>query len=187
MTVITRTTVRQGIAAYFGGTYQPDFRCWQDGPLLSAGLGTVRAAWPKHLSDADFTANMPVGRAMGAFAIVELGFDRENRQAIAGPPVTVGGNIVSGGIKTDEYRASLQVFHMAQVDYAEDAQADVDGLIEAMKQLIRQDRTLGGICTQAGESRFGIQVTEGRPSVDSNERIGTWFQIQFHVMTQIIA
>src|SRR6266849_6690373 len=99
-----RTSVRQGIAAYFGGSYQADTRSWQNGPLLPAGLGTVRAAWPKRLNDADFTANMPQGRAMGAFAIVELGYDRERRQAIAGPPVMSGGNIVSGGIKTDEYK-----------------------------------------------------------------------------------
>lgn len=187
MTVITRTTVREGIAAYFGGTYNSDFRCWQGGPLMPSGLGTARAAWPKRQNDADYTAGMAAGVAFGALMIVELGFDQETRRAIGGPPVVSGGNIIAGGIKEDEYRVSLHVFTVAEMQFSEDAQTAVDTLIEAVKQLIRQDRTLGGICTQAGESRFGIQVTEGRPSVDAKERTGTWFQVQFQVMTQILA
>jgi hypothetical protein len=148
----------------------------------------VRKAFPKRLNDNDFTAGMPAGRNMGAFMVVELGNDQERREAIAGPPVTDGsGNIVSGGIKRDDYRVTLQVFHMSQMDYTEDAVDDVDKLIEAIKQRIRTDRTLGGVCTQAGESSFGIQTSVGKPGLDKNERTGIWFQIQFEVMTQFVA
>jgi hypothetical protein len=183
----TRTTVRQGIAAYFGGTYHAANRSWQNGPLLSSGLSTVRAGWGKKLNDNDFTYLQSSGRGMGAYMIVEIGYDKERRRSNAGPPVTSGGNIIAGGIKEIEYRVTLNVFHLAQKGFAEDAQADIDLLIEAVKQQIRVDRTLGGICTQAGESRFGIQTREALPAVDANNRTGTWFTVAFEVMTQILA
>ncbi len=131
---------------------------------------------------------MAAGRSMGAFMIVEIGFDRETREGIAGPPVTdVSGNIIGGGIKMIQYRVTLQVFHLAETAYAEDAQDDVDQLVEAIKQQIRKDRKLGGVCTQAGEGGFGIQTSVGKPGVDKNNRTGTWFQVQFEVMTQFVA
>jgi hypothetical protein len=131
---------------------------------------------------------MEPGRNMGAFMVVELGPDQERREAIAGAPVTDGsGNIIAGGIKRDDYRVMLQVFHMSQMDYTEDAVTDLNLLVEAIKQHIRTDRTLNGICTQAGESRYGIQTSTGKPGLDKNERTGIWAQIQFEVMTQFVA
>jgi hypothetical protein len=184
----TRKILHDGIAAYFGGTYQPDERCWQTGPLLQAGLGTVRKGWGKLLNDRDYTAGMPPGRNMGAVMIVELGQDDEYREAIAGSPALDGqGNIIAGGIKRIDNRCVLQVWHLAQKDYAEDAADDIDELVEAIKQRIRVDRTLGGICTQAGEGKFGIKTVVGRPGVDKNGRTGTWLTISFECMTQIIA
>lgn len=187
-TTTTRTTVRQGIAGYFGGTYNAQNRSWQNGPLLSAGLSTVRAGWGKKLNDNDFVWMQQAGRGMGAYMIVEFGPDKERRRAIAGPPVTDGGgNIIAGGIKEIQYTVILNTFHLAQKGFAEDAAADIDLLIEAIKQRIRIDRTLGGICTQAGEGRYGIQTRPGMPAVDANNRTGTWFAISFQVMTQILA
>jgi hypothetical protein len=184
----TRTSVRQGVAAYLGGSYVEDIRAYQNGPLLSFGLSTVRAGWGKRLDMNNFIAGQSAGRGMGAYMIVELGFEKEVRRAIAGAPVTDGnGQIIAGGIKFIQYRVQLQCFHLAQKGYAEDAQADIDQLIEAIKQQIRYDRTLGGICTQAGEGRYGIQTSEGHPGVDANGRTGTWFQMQFEILTQIIA
>lgn len=183
----TRTTVRQGIAGYFGGTYNASNRSWQNGPLLSAGLSTVRAGWGKKLNDQDFVYLQQSGRGMGAYMIVEFGPDKEVRRAIAGAPVVTSGNIVAGGIKEIEYNVILNVFHLAQKAFSEDAAADIDLLIEAIKQQIRIDRTLGGICTQAGEGRYGIQTRPGMPAVDANNRTGTWFAISFQVMTQILA
>lgn len=183
----TRTIVRQGVASYFGGTYQAEGRCWQNGPLTSSGLGTVRAGWGKVLNDADFVAGMAPGRGMGAYMIVEVGRDKEYRRGIGGPPTTDGnGSIITGGTKFVRYRVSLQIFHMAAVAYAEDAQADIDVLIEAVKQQIRLDRTLGGICTEAGEGRFGIETSEGRPEV-SGGRVRTWITISFEALTQFTA
>lgn len=162
----TRKIVHDGIAAWFGGTYQPAFRCWQNGALVSSGLGTVRKAFPKEINDNDFTAGMAAGRNMGAFMVVDIPSDKENREAIAGAPVVDGGgNITAGGIKVVESKVNLEVFHMSQVDYTEDAVDDVDQLVEAIKQRIRIDRTLGGICTQAGESRFESRRLSAGPAL----------------------
>lgn len=187
MGATSRTLVRQGIASYFGGNYVPNIRAYQGGPLASAGLSTVRAGWGKRLNFADFVQGQMAGRGMGAYGIVEIGDDLEVRRAKGGPPVVAGGTIVSGGTVFVWYMTTLNVFHMAQKGYAEDAQADIDLLIEAIKMQIRVDRTLGGICTQAGQDRFGIQTKEGYPGVDPNGRTGTWFRLQFKVLTQFVS
>lgn len=180
-----RTTLRDGIASYFGGTFVAEERAWQNGPLVSNGLGTVRAALPKGLADQDMFAMLPTGRAMGAFAVVWLGPSKNIRRSIGGKPVVTGGQITTGGIRFKTYRVILDVFHIAQTQYAEDEQQDLDDLLEAMEYLITEDPTLGGICTQAGEGRFGIEVRPGRPAVDADRgRTGTWAQIEFEVLTQ---
>jgi hypothetical protein len=186
---VTRKIVRDGIAAYFGGTYQAQFRCWQNGALVSSGLGTVRKAFPKRVNDNDYFAGMPAGRNMGAFMVVEIGFDRESRDGIAGAPVLDGqGNIIAGGIKRDLYRVTLNVFHLSFKQLAEDAQDDVDQLVEAIKQRIRIDRTLGmfGIITQAGEGSYGIQTTVAQPGVNG-EKTYCYFKVVFDVHTQFVA
>lgn len=191
----TRLQVKKGIAAYFGGTFVQNIRAYQNGPINSYGLGTVRAGLSKRLDLNNFVANQAKGRGMGAYMIVELGRDKETRRSEAGAPVTdAGGNIIAGGIKFIRYRVTLNVFHLAHKAYAEDAADDIEQLIEAIKQLIRLDRTLGTtppsgppMITDAGNSSFGIQTQVGHPGVDSNERTATWFQMEFEVLTQIIA
>lgn len=188
MTQTSRKIIADGIAAYFGGTYNPDERCWRYGSLTPFGLGTVRKAYPKKLNDADFTAGMTPGRNMGAFMVVYLMSDNEGRQDISGAPVSDGQrNITAGGMKRILYRCELDCFHMSQTDYTEDAVDDVDQLLEQIKQQVRLDRTLGGICTEAGESRFGIQSQVGRPGLDAKGRTGINFRVTFEVMTQFVA
>lgn len=187
-TQTSRKIVHDGICSYFGGTYVPDERCWAQGPLMAYGLGAVRKAFPKRLNDADFTYGMVSGRGMGTTMVVNLPADQEVRLDKAGPPVNDGQrNITSGGVKTGLYQVELELFHLSQVDYAEDAVDDFDQVIEAVKQQIRLDRTLGGICTEAGESRLGIRVTTGRPGIDKNNRVGLWARVQFEVRVQMIA
>jgi hypothetical protein len=188
-TTTSRKQVRDGIAAWFGGTYQDEGRCWQGGSLLINGLGTVRKAFPKRVNDNDYFNGMVTGRNMGAFMVVEIGFDRESRDGIAGAPVLDSqGNIIAGGIKRDLYRVTLNVFHLSFKQLAEDAQDDVDQLVEAIKQRIRIDRTLGmpGVITQAGESSYGIQTTVAQPGV-SGEKTYCYFKVVFDVHTQFVA
>lgn len=190
MTTTSRTQVRQGIAAYLGGTWQPNIQGYSGGNLNANGVGIVRAGWSKKLNMQDYVANVGVGRGMGCYIVVDFGREREYRRGIGGPPVTDGGgNIISGGTKFIEYRVTLHCFHMAQVDFAEKAQADVDLLIEAIKYQIRKDRTLGmpGVMTDAGETPFGIQTSEAVPGVDANGRVGTFFTIQFDARAQIVS
>lgn len=185
--VTSRSLVRQGVGAYLGGTWVEDIRGYQGGSLTANGLGTVRVGFPKRLDFNNFVAGAAAGRGMGAFMIVTFAHEREYRRAMAGPPVSTAGTITSGGIKFIQYTVTLHVFHIAQKGYAEDAQADVDLLIEAIKQQIRLDRTLGGICTDAGETTYGIQVDESQPGVDGNDRTGTYFKVTFDIRCQIVA
>lgn len=180
-----RTVLRDGIAGYFGGTFNATVRGWQNGPLVSSGLGTVRAGFPKILNDADMFALIPPGRGMGAFMVVRLGPSKNVRRSVGGKPVVTSGTITTGGIRFRTYRVLLETFHIAQVQHAEDEQQDLDELLYAIEYLIMSDPTLGGICTQAGEGRFGIEIRPGFPAVDPDlGRTGTWAQVEFEVLTQ---
>jgi hypothetical protein len=187
MTTTSRTIVRQGIAAYFGGTFNTNMRAYQNGPLVSYGLCTVRAGYPKGLNQKDAFAGAAAGVMSGAFMVVDIGDDLEVRQGNAGSPVVVSNQIVAGGIKQDNYQVSLDTFCISTEKYGEDAQLATDALIEAMKQLIRVDRTLGGICMDAGETRAGIRTKLNHSGLDENNRTLTNIIISFEVRTQFIA
>jgi hypothetical protein len=183
----SRTIVRTGIATYFGGSYVSNMRAYQHGSLTSFGLGTVRAGYPKELNMKDAFAGLPAGRMSGALMIVEIGDDQEVRQSDAGAPITDGsGNLIGGGIKRITYPISLDVYHISQELYAEDAQADVDLLIEAIKQQIRVDRTLGGICMDAGETSRGMKVIQRHSGQDASKRTLTSFSVAFEVRVNFI-
>lgn len=171
MATTSREIVRAGIAEYFGGTtYDALARAYRgSGPLTAYGLSTVRAYTPKRESDEDYVIEQAAGRGMGAAMVVEIPHDKEHRAGIAG---------AHGGVKQIDYDVVLAVFHLAHMDHAEDAGQDVDLLIEAIKDHIRSDRTLGGICKQAGEDETGIE-TIVEPYEMWNERIMTTFTVQF--------
>lgn len=121
----------------------------------------------------DYVIEQSAGRGMGAAMIVEIPHDKEHRLAFAGK---------TGGIKGIDYDVVLAGFHLAHMDHAEDAGKDVDLLIEAIKDRIRADRTLGGICYQAGEDETGIE-TVVHEYEEWDERVMTPFTVQF--MTQV--
>jgi hypothetical protein len=176
VTNTSRQIVRNGIAQFFGGsTYDTEARAYRPGPLLAYGLSTVRAYQPKRMPDSDYTSGQAAGRGMGAVMIVELPADTESRDAK--PAVR--------GMKRITYLSVLHFFHMAWQPHAEDAEQDVDLLIEQVKQLVRGDVTLGGICFQAGESRMGIRVRIF-PSWQEEERTVTAFDVTFEAEVEII-
>lgn len=193
MTAVSRTAVLQAIGSYFGGTWNAVDWSYQNGPLTSSGLGSVKIGFPKEMPDKDFTAGLPAGRNMGAIMIVTLPDDTEVRAGDSGPPVTDGqGNIIAGGTKFNRYRCTLEIYHMGETQHAEQSQADVDALIEAVKHHIRIDRTLGTsvpgppLITQAGEERFGIQSHKEKPGI-TRERTYTYAWVRFEAMTQFTA
>ncbi|MEU0516641.1 hypothetical protein [Streptosporangium sp. NPDC006007] len=179
MTAVTRAGVRGGIARWLGGTYTAAERCYQGGPLQAYGLATVRSFFAKRVSDQEYTAGLAPGRSMGAVAVVHLGDSTERRIAVGG---------ATDGWKHRFYAVTLHLYHLAQVPQAEDAQADLDELLEAIATLVHADRTLGGTVTQAGESTSGIRFFLGQPEyTPPPEYIRTYASVTFDADTYIQA
>jgi hypothetical protein len=193
VTETSRALVRTGIAEYFGGTnYNAGARAYQgSSPLLGDGLSTVRAYQPKRISDTDYVLAQAQGRGMGASMVVELADDAITRRTL---PARGGAHPQSSGHRKVVYRTTLHLFHLAHQNYAEDAEADVDALIQAVLELIYSDVTLGMGVTgsnlgvyQCGESASGIRVHQD-PSVLSNDEItATHISIDFDTEVEIVA
>lgn len=167
MTVPSRRQIRTAIAEFFGGpVMDPTTRVYRTTPLAAEGLAGVCAYMSKRVGDAAFTQGLITGRAMGALMLVHLPHDQDVRKAWSG---------TTGGVRQNDVTVQLHLYHLAQADHCEDAQADLEDLIQAIKDRIHGDRTLGttdasglpGI-TQAGETPMGI-VTDMDPPVISRE------------------
>lgn len=182
MTVTSRTIVRQGVAQFFGGaTYDSTARAWRgSGPLLSSGLSTVRAYQSKRINDRDYVLGQAAGRGMGAAMVLEMAQTRDN--LLTGPGLPAG---VHGGQRHLVYPVQCHVFHLAHQPYAEDAEADVDNLDQAIHELIYGDPTLGGVCYQAGINNAGIRTIID-PSEEWKEITVTHFRVTFDAEVQII-
>lgn len=168
---MSRATVRSGIATFFGGPYDSATRTYRPGPLIGSGLTTVRAYPAKAVPDADYTAGLASGRAMGTVGVVHLGDSTERRVAIGG---------ATGGWRHRVYQATLHLYHLANTPGMEDAQADLDALLEAVVTRIHGDRTLGGAVMQAGESTAGIRCFLGLPELSPPpERVKTYASVSF--------
>ncbi|TVZ01270.1 hypothetical protein EAS64_33875 [Trebonia kvetii] len=180
MTLTSRSIVRTAVAQYFGGTtYDTTFKAYRNGPLNSYGLSTVRAYQPKRLPDLDYVLGQNPGRGMGAVMILEMNETRDNPLTITQLP---GHN---GGQRRIVYPFQLHVFHMAHKNYAEDAEADIDELDQAIHELIYADPTLGGACYQAGLDSFGIRTLIDQPEV-WDEITNTHFRVMFDAEVSII-
>lgn len=160
MAQTSRTIVRTGVAQYFGGTiYDSTFRAYRNGPLNSYGLSTVRPYQPKRLPDFDYVLGQNAGRGMGAVMVLEMNETRDNILTITQLP----GNL--NNQRKLVYPFQLHVFHMAHERFAEDAEADVDALDQALHEHIYADPTLGGICYQAGIDAIGIRTLIDQPEM----------------------
>lgn len=183
----SRQIVRAGIAQFFGGViYDTGARAYRGaipGHLSNAGLSTVRAYRPKRLSDKDYVLNQAAGRGMGAYMYVDMPGDQEIRRAT--PAVQAG---VQAGRKRITYQIILHVFHLAHQNYAEDAEADVDNLLEEIKSAIRGDVTLAtaGVY-QAGENAAGIRTRVFPSNTGTDEITGTYATVTFDAEVEIIS
>lgn len=188
MTTSTRYIVRAGIAAYLGGTFQENIRAYTGGNLSAQGLGAVRAAYPKKVNMQDAFLGVAPGSMSGAIMTVAMDDDAEVKKTMAGTvQQTYPATITSGGWKRITYQVLLDCYFWSQHLYGEDAEQDCDNLIEAIKQQLRYDRTLGGICIDAGMTTRGIRTHKGHPAQDKNERTGIWFTIEFECRVDIVA
>ena len=180
MTATSRTIVRTGIATFFGGTtFDAFYRCYRNGPLNSSGLSTVRPYQPKRLPDFDYVLGQAPGRGMGAVMILEMSRTRDTALTVGMKPVS------SGGQRKLVYPIQCHLFHMAHENYAEDAEADVDALDQAIHEQIYSDPTLGGICYQAGMDSSGIETVMDQPEI-WDEITLTHFRVIFNAEVQIV-
>ena len=186
MTTTSRAAVRIAVAQFFGGTtYDSTARAYRgSGPLLSNGLSTVRAYQSKRINDMDYVQGQAAGRGMGAAMVIEMNETRNNT-------LTVGQKPTLGGQRHLVYPVQCHFFHMAHQNYAEDAEADVDALAEAVQDLIYTDFTLGTGGTsppmiyQAGIDSAGIRTLID-PSQMAKEITVTHFRVNFNAEVQIV-
>jgi hypothetical protein len=149
----TRRDIRTGVAVFFGGaTYDSAARIYRPTPLAASGLAGVRPYWTTRFEDHDYLTGLADGRGMGAVMSVHIAGDSERRIALGGP---------TGGFKSRPLQLELWVWHYARAAVIEDAQADLDDLLDAIVARIHGDRTLGGTVVEAGESPRGITVNTG--------------------------
>jgi hypothetical protein len=186
MTATSREIVQNGVATFFGGpAFDNNSRSYRGSipaALATAGLSVVRAHQPKRVNDNDYVLTTAMGgqqspgRGMGAYMVVQIPDDIERKRTI---PIIVGR-------KWQAYRVVLHVFHLAHKAYAEDAEADVNGVVEAIKDYMRADPTLGGICYQAGISPYGIRTKVPQSTTEEKEVTATHAEISFEVEVMII-
>jgi hypothetical protein len=178
--VTSRPMVRIGIAEYFGGTtYDAAFRTYRDGPLNSYGLSSVHPYQPKKLPDFDYVLSQNPGRGMGAIGVIEMNETRDTPLTVSQIPSNLNGQ------RMLVYPIQLHIFHLAHRDYAEDAEADVDALDQALHEHIYADPTLGEICYQAGLSPFGIRTLIDPAETFRKELTAIHFRVCFDVQIAI--
>lgn len=175
----TRQAVRAGMAAYFGGALVTSDRSWQQGPLLGYGLGAVKAYVGKGVPDSDYTVGMAAGRGMGAVGVLQLATSHRWRDGFGGGTA----QNVATGWKEEHFGVVLHLFHIAEQPHVEDAEADLEALIEATIRLIEADRTLGQTVLQAGEGPQGIDSAMGVPEITQRGRATTEATVSFTVVT----
>jgi hypothetical protein len=144
---VGRASVRAAIAAYFTPA------------AVGACLSTTYAARPKQIPQTAFKFSANGGS--GAVLVVHLTTDDEHRVALGGAH--------SGG-KFDVHDIALELKFQSVKTDAIAAQADHDALVDAVKTLLRADRTLGtgGVpIWQAGEDgdlgNVGIRFDMAEP------------------------
>jgi hypothetical protein len=156
---VARGPLRLGVAQFFGGTTWDDqAKIYRPTPLATSGLAGVRPYWTRRFEDQDFLLALPDGASMGAVMCVHMPDQDEGRYAMGG---------VISGVKEDFNSFELWIFHYARESYQETAQAHLDDLLDAIKAKIRTDRTLGGICTQAGEGGSRMNTRTGLPATET--------------------
>lgn len=120
------------------------------------------------------------GRGMGAFMAIEMPETRD-------VPLTVGLMPASnGGQRRLAYAVNCHVYHLAHMDYAEDAEQDVDELDWAIHELMYTDPTLGGVCLQSGMSSLGIRTRIDQSTLRPDEILQTHFRVEFDAEVQIV-
>jgi hypothetical protein len=180
----TRYQARTSIAQFFGGTTQQSQLDtngpYIQGPMESYGVSAVYPRWAKRLPDSNFflfSNEQSTARAMGACIVVHIPKLKERRLAVAANIPGVQQNV---GTKQDRMLVELHIYHLAQQDYAEPAEQDLEGIIDEIYNMIETDVTLGGCVIGAGETQYGIASVMNPPvTQDAPERIEQYAKVSF--------
>jgi hypothetical protein len=161
--VVGRQQVRQVLANYLT-------------PPTIPGINQVFTSFPKRI---DFQVNALPSQLNRCAAVIFIENETESRIANGG---------VDNGWKRIDYSIALQLFHHSLERNSEDAMADLDIIIDDLKEILRQgDHRLGdksGVqIWQAAEAT--IDVTYGEPLSQKGTSTETWATVRF-IVTQMI-
>jgi hypothetical protein len=161
--VVGRQQVRSALATYLI-------------PPTIPGINQVFTSFPKRI---DFQVNALPSQLNRCAAVIFIENETETRIANGG---------VSDGWKRIDYSIALQLFHHSLERNSEDAMADLDIIIDDLKEILREgDHRLGdtsGIQVwQAAEAT--IDVTYGEPLSQKGTSTETWATVRF-IVTQMI-
>lgn len=146
-------TVRTGVAKFFGGaTFDAVARYYRPTPLAALGLAGVKAYYSDQIQDQDYFDSLTAGQAVGMVLCVHVAESTETRLAM--------------GILDSPYAIELHLWYLSLTAPTEDAEAARDDMVQAIKDRMRADPTLGAVVTQAGETERGVSVAMPLPYVE---------------------
>jgi hypothetical protein len=140
-------------------------------------LNQVLTSFPKNIN---FQVNSTAGQLSRTAVVVFIQSETETRLAIGG---------ATNGIKRVDYSIVLQVFQHSLQRNAEDAMADFDTLIDAIKARLRSDHNFGdstGTLVWQGAEPV-INCIYGEPATLKEGATETFAEIQFDVTEMIHA
>ena len=158
-----RAVIRDAVATWFA-------------PPNVAGLNKVFTGMPKEIVEQEFFTSVAAGTPSAAIAYVDITNDKEER--------------IATGYKRLTASTWLVVKFMSNRDKSEDAIADHDALVDAIKARLRgpDGRTLGGKVFSAGEGdQLGapdVEVDGGSPTL-VEETTWIWCAVKFTTVVML--
>lgn len=139
------------------------------------GINQVFTSFPKRI---DFNVNALPGETNRCAAVIFIESETESRIAVGG---------AHNGWKRIDYGVVVQLFHHSLERFAEDAMADFDNVIDALKEHLRSDHNFGdpnGVLVWQG-AEPAIDCLYGEPVSQKGTSTETWASLSF-IVTQMI-
>lgn len=139
------------------------------------GINQVFTSFPKRI---DFNVNALPGEMNRCAAVIFIESETESRIAVGG---------AHNGWKRIDYGVIVQLFHHSLERNAEDAMANFDNVIDALKEHLRSDHNFGdpngNLVWQGAEP--AIDCLYGEPVSQKATSTETWASLSF-IVTQMI-
>jgi hypothetical protein len=151
-------------------------------PPQVEGINQVFTSLPKRIN---FQENALPSQQSRVAAVIFIESETETRVALGG--FNGSDNGIHAGWKRIDYTVVIQLFQHSLARTAEDAMDDFDNVIDALKQRLRSDHTLGdpsGRLVWQGAEPV-IDVAYGEPMSQKGTATETWASMRFMV-TQMI-